>query len=79
MSEIAAELLRNGVLGLVALVAMLAAIRLWKELRDEHSARILEAKETTKQLLAVTDKVHETVDQLHELSQTISRMRPPDR
>ena len=76
MSEIAAELLRNGVLGLVVLVQGFVIARLWSDYRGEHSARIAEAKETTKQLLEVTEKVNQTVTQLHELGEWIQELRP---
>lgn len=81
--EIAAELLRNGLLGVLCLAEGLVIVRLWKQLNDEHNARIAEAKETTRQLLAVTDKVNETIAKLHEIGEWLEaeqrRRRPQAR
>ncbi len=74
--EIATELLRSGLLGVLCLAEGLVIVRLWRQLSDEHNARILEAKETTKQLLAVAEKVNEAITKLHEIGEWLEAKKP---
>ncbi len=75
MDHLTAELLRQGLLGAIVCALALVVVHLWKSLQAEHAARLAEARETTKQLLAVTEKTHEALTKLHDLAE---HFRPRD-
>ncbi len=75
MDPMTAELLRQGLLGLIVCAESLVIVKLWASLQNEHQARLQEMRETTKQLLGVTEKTNEALSKLHDLAELYTRER----
>lgn len=75
MDPMTAELLRQGLLGLVVCAESLVIVKLWSQLQKEHEARLQEMRETTKQLLDVTEKTNQAIERLHELAEHLTQQK----
>ena len=76
--EIIAEFLKVGLLGALCLAEALVIKALWKQVNELHAAWKADMKETTNQLLRVTEKVNETVEKVHDLGQWAQEKRPAE-
>jgi hypothetical protein len=75
--EIATELLRSGLLGAICLAEALVIVKLWNQVNELHATWKAEMKETTRQLLAVYEKMSETVDKVHDLGEWAAQNKRP--
>lgn len=75
MSVPEAELLKQGILGIVAVVEWGVIVLLFREYRKAQQARIQDAQATQQALLEVTEKLVEAINRLHEVAERLAPRR----
>lgn len=74
-AQIITPLVAQGPLGILCLIALYSAWSKDKELKAANEARIAESRESSKEILAVVDKVYKATEQLANTADQLVKLK----